>query len=285
MQDGFRDRILEHGGLAQFPGGAYSTDATAWAALALAVTHGDIECLRGARDRLCRDQQPDGRFALNGLFSQSLWVTPLAILALGRDTAYKVQRDRAAEFLLTISGEHSPRTVDSLVSHDTALRGWPWIDKTHSWIDPTSFAILALTSCGHTSHPRLAEATRMLLDRQLPSGGWNAGVKHVLGVEQRPLPENTATALCALANRSNQEDVSKSIAYLETQLRDIRTPWTLGWGLMALSSWNRRPGNADSWLTEAQSRESTLNPYSTADRALIELARHCRGGIRDLIQG
>jgi hypothetical protein len=72
---------------------------------------------------------------------------------------------------------------------------------THSWIEPTALGVIALKAAGHERHERVQEAIRMILDRQLPHGGWNYGNTFVFGRELRPMPESSGAALAGLAGQ------------------------------------------------------------------------------------
>src|SRR5262249_9989037 len=111
-------------------------------------------------------------------------------------------RRRAATWLLAEKGQPIPSEAaseGSIVGHDPSLIGWPWIDGTHSWMEPTALAILALGREGLAAHARVAEGVRLLYDRALPHGGWNYGNRSVFGRELRPQPGPTGLALLALA--------------------------------------------------------------------------------------
>jgi hypothetical protein len=101
------------------------------------------------------------------------------------------------QFLLGASGTHWEKKEDSPVAHDPSIRGWAWIEDTHSWIDPTVMALLALEVTGYREHPRFEEGIRMIMDRQLRQGGWNYGNTMVYGQELRPFPDTTGLALTA----------------------------------------------------------------------------------------
>jgi hypothetical protein len=122
---------------------------------------------------------------------------------------------------------------------------------------------LALRSSGHGEHPRVLEAVRMLLDRQLPSGGWNMGNTLVLGKELLPFPESTGHALTALNSFTTTEVVQKSLDYLNKIIQNLRTPLALAWGLFGLTSWNRRPENYRRLILETLERQEKYGPYDT----------------------
>ena len=74
---------------------------------------------------------------------------------------------------------------------------------THSWVEPTAINVLALRSADQAGHPRCREAVKLLLDRQLPEGGWNYGNTTVLGHVLRPQVQPTGLALAALAGETD----------------------------------------------------------------------------------
>ncbi len=142
--------------------------------------------------------------------------------------------------------------------------------------------MLALEATGRADHPRVVEARRLLLDRKLEGGGWNYGNTRVFGRGLRPLPESTGVALVALRNRTEAGGVRSSLAYLETQLVGIRTPFTLGWGLLGLAAWGVRPEAAGRWVEETLARAAQLGPFDTAHLALLLLGHV---GALDALQG
>ncbi len=90
---------------------------------------------------------------------------------------------------------------------------------THSWVEPTAINVLALRSAGQAGHPRCREAVKLLLDRQLPEGGWNYGNTTVLGHVLRPQVQPTGLALAALAGETDaRSKVQPSLDYLHRVL-------------------------------------------------------------------
>jgi hypothetical protein len=138
--------------------------------------------------------------------------------------------------------------------HDPTLTGWPWVVGTHSWVEPTGFALLALRAAGMTEHPRVREGFKLLLDRALPEGGWNYGNTRVMSNTLRPFPEATGVALAALGGESPDTRIDAGIVYLKHELVRIRAPMSLSWGLIGLGAWNTRPESDQEWLAEAANR-------------------------------
>lgn len=268
-------RALPEGGFAMFPGGPYRSDATAWATLSLAAARSggsNRATVELGRERLAAGQSEDGRVSVSPSEPGSFWPTPLAILAWHGSEDHAENRFRASEYLLRTQGKHWVKDENSPLEHDTSIQGWPWTKDTHSWVEPTSLSILALRISGHGDHIRVREGVRMLMDRQLPSGGWNYGNTRVFGTELYPQVDCTGIALSALAGYASEREVDESVRYLQVQLRTLRTPLSLGWGILGLGAWNRRPEQATAWLGECMKRQDRYGTYDTTLVSLLLLA-------------
>jgi hypothetical protein len=274
-----RTRVLALGGFAGKVGGGYRADATAWAAVALEAVGQRGEWLKAARSRLAAQQQADGRVSLSPPHPEAFWLTSLAILAWHQAPDYREAQARACHFLLTHTGRHWRRPPDAPYGHDTSLKGWPWIADTHSWVEPTALAVLALRITGRGEHARVKEAIRLLLDRQLPGGGWNYGNTSTFGRELLPFPESTGLALNALRGMAPPPQIQKSLDYLQSRLQEVRTPLALGWGLMGLASWGREPAGAGDWIGECLERQKRYGPYDTAAFSLLLVASRAPQGL------
>jgi hypothetical protein len=269
-----------------FPGEAYRTDATAWAIVALDATGSggrDRGAIESGRSLLAGSQLEDGRVSLTPSSPDSYWPTSLAILAWHGSEKHAEQRSRAINFLLRISGKHWVKEGNSPLAHDTSIRGWSWTQDTHSWVEPTSLAILALRIAGHGDHVRVREGIRLLEDRQLPAGGWNYGNTLVYGKEMYPQPDCTGLALSALAGCIPPPEVGKSLKYLQSQVTRVRTPLSLGWGILGLAAWGQKPGPATAWVTECMSRQEKYDVYDTTLVSLLLLALKSREGLVALL--
>lgn len=253
------------------PQGHYSTEATLWAALALKNLTEYGSHFQKTATFLASQQLEDGHLLLNGECSTVFWLAAPAVWAWHGIDEFQAQQDLAIQFLLANSGIHFPRTPQSATAHDTSIRGWPWVTDTHSWIDPTAMALMALR-LKHKSHPRAEEAVRMILDRQLPHGGWNYGNTKVFGNLLKPLPENTACALAGLAGYAELAQVEQSLDYLLSKIKNVRTPHTLSWSVVALKRWNMLPAEASAWLTECAGKSDYYGGYSTTYWAMLAWA-------------
>ena len=156
-----------------------------------------------------------------------------------------------------------------ILGHDTKLRGWPWVDGTHSWVEPTAYAMLGLRAARKYDHPHVHEAVRLLWDRMFTSGGWNYGNTRVLGNTLSPSPATTGIALSALAGEAPSTRVNVSVEYLVRELQHVRSPLTLGWGLIGLTAWDARPKEARQWLAESAAAAIHREPRPLEDALLL----------------
>jgi len=278
LLESLRQRAQRDGGFSNLAGGEYRADATAWAILALSAAGTSKDLIGRARASLADRQQGDGRVCISADHPESFWPTPLAVLAWQGSVEEREPLSRAVRFLLATAGTHWARKAGSVVTHDTSIRGWPWIAGTHSMVEPTSMSLLALRATGLGGHERAREGARMLMDRQLPKGGWNYGNTLVYGQELYPQVENTGLALCALAGDVPPEEVRSSLEYLAASIRTLRTPLSLGWGILGLGAWGRRPVRARDWIMESLERQEKYGPYDTPLLSLLILAFHARAG-------
>ncbi len=280
--DAIRQRALPGNGFANAAEGNYRSDATAWAVLALAAAgeEEDKERISLARTRLAAGQLQDGRVSLSPDHPEVYWPTPLAILAWHQSPPHQGNLGRAAQFLLQSSGRQS--RADEAVKLDFRLKGWPWVEKTSSWVAPTALAIIALKTAGFGDHPRLAEARRLIRDRECLQGGWNYGNSEVYGKELRPMPEDTGLALNALKDATAKSSLERSLGYLQAAVEKLRTPFALAWSLLGLGAWNERPAAASAWLSECLGRQERYGVYDTTSLALLVVAALAPGGLESV---
>ena len=139
--------------------------------------------------------------------------------------------------------------------------------------------LLALEAADMGSHPRAVEARRLLVDRQLESGGWNYGNTKTYCVELRPSMESTGLALHALAGHIAIEQVQKSVDYLLAEVPRTRSPLWLGWSILCLSAWNLRPADAETWIQESLRRQRDYGSYDTAWIGVLQLAARSANGL------
>lgn len=259
------DRALDR--LTWQPCCGYATDEsmaaepTALAALAL-LAHGRTATAGGAAakalDALAQHQHSDGRLATAPEADAPGWPTALAVLAWHRAKAANLRSfdseiAQGVEWLLSARGKPEPRSAQ--MGHDMSLVGWSWVTQTHSWIEPTAWAVLALKSHGLSAHPRVREAVRMLFDRQLPRGGFNYGNTVVLGQELRLHVQPSGLTLLALADEPEAgARLDRTCDALLPRLSPETASASLAYALLGLAALGRKPPSADAWLAAAALR-------------------------------
>ena len=293
-----------HGGWGYLPGSEPCAEPTALACLALSAqgieadafqnehspNHTRVVRLIGGLALLARLQRSDGSVSVALNIESPCWPTGLAVLAWtfsgsiadDRPNAhpptadwgclagprYRPPTEKAVDWLLHSSGK-TIAPNPTVYGHDTTLRGWSWVENTHAWVEPTAYAILALRCAGKGEHPRVREGTQMILDRAISGGGWNYGNPRVYRNTLRPFPGTTGIALTALAGQPSDSRIEASIAYLSHELRHVRSPLSLAWGLIGLTAWGRRPDEASIWLEECARRALRSVPNAMYDALLL----------------
>jgi hypothetical protein len=242
-----------------------ATEPTALVALALA--HSDASTTARACDWLLGVQSADGSLGIDAQRNSPCWPTGWAVLAWQAANTPQPAAAQAIAWMLRVAGrpiEYDAKHGDS-EGHDTLLCGWPWVESTHSWVEPTAINLLAMQSSGQAEHTRAREAVRMLLDRQLPAGGWNYGNTVVLGNTLRPHVQPTGMALWALQDEANV-DVTPSIDFLRRTLSAETTSASLAYALMGLAAHGATPADANAWLAAAARRTlaADASPYKLA---------------------
>jgi hypothetical protein len=242
------------------PGAAPCVEPTVLACLGLLASGPDGRAgdaaaeVRGSADWLADFQGRDGSLGVSAALPTPGWTTAYGLLLWGALGGYSAPRERAARWLLGQEGITVPNLDPGgrTAGHDTSLVGWPWVSDTHSWLEPTALAVLAMRRDGKADHPRVAGGLRLIRDRAIASGGWNYGNNRLFGSDLRPQPAPTGLALLALAGVDGRTgSVERAIGYLREALRETRAPQSLCWGVLGLRAWGSCPEAAGGWLREA----------------------------------
>ncbi len=235
--------------------GMICTEPTALALLALSATQAADERTPQAADEALRwlasIQNPNGSVGISQILPSPEWPTPYAILVWSGKGEYAEQTASATNWLLEWKGS-SLKNEPDVFAHDATIVGWPWVTQTHSWIEPTAMAVLALRKQGLSRHERVGDGLRLIINRSIPTGGWNYGNNVVFGSILRAQPTDTGMALTALRGIHGADAVAAlACTYLENIIQDLRAPQSLCWALLGLTAWKRRPADALKWLEEA----------------------------------
>src|SRR5436190_7855770 len=265
------DELVRLPAIGYMAGGAAAAEPAAVAALAF-VAHGRTDDAVKAAGVLASMQQSNGEVSVRAGEQSPGWPRSLAVVAwraTNRD-AYRGRIDSAVGWLLSNRGKGVERS--DTFGHNTELVGWAYAEQTHSWVEPTAFAVLALKAAGRYSEPAAREGVSVLLDRQLPGGGLNYGNTYVLGQLLRPHVEPTGIGLVALTGEMDSSGrIAKSLAWLRRNIGPETTPLSLGWGLLGLRAHGSDLPQADEWLSAAASRVQSRD-RSPHKLALLALA-------------
>jgi len=209
-----------------------------------------------ALDWLVDRQQADGSVGVTLEQTTPGWTTAQAVLAWaladrqasGEGLRYVTATARGTAWLLGARGV--PLERNEQLGHDSTL-----IEGTHSWIEPTAWAVLALKAVGLRQHARTREAVRLLVDRLLPEGGCNFGNTFVLG--QQLLPHMQSSGICLLALAGEKIDdprIDRTAEYLERQISRRTATASLSYSLLGLAAHDRQPTTAGPLLAAAAER-------------------------------
>ncbi len=274
-----RERFEEGVGFVNRAGGRARPDAAAWAILALAAAGTDAELVEKGRDQLAAAQSDDGRVSIAREHQETYWPTSLAILAWQGAPEHRHPQEKAAQFLVECSEVLTPETKKQIVGYDTTLRGWSWTADAFSWVEPTALAMIALRVARYQNHPRIQDAVTLLMDRQLPEGGWNIGAPVIFGRPLRPMPENTGMALQSLCGLVLRKDVEKAISYSREQLASLHTPLALAWTILGLRAWGEQIEGQAGYFLDVVARQQKYGVYDTVSLGVLLTAWFCENGL------
>jgi hypothetical protein len=275
----WRERLLarligvqrDDGSWAYRPGRRGAAEPTALAALACRGAAGMQSACAAALGWLRSVQQSDGAVPAVAGIANTGWTTPLAAvawMACGETQRVRDRYDenarRAIAWLLRSGGERVTQARAGF-GHDGELVGWAWISGTHSWVEPTAQAVLALRAAGMAGHARAREGVRLLLDRAMPQGGWNYGNNVVFGKALRPFPATTGVALTALAGEPPEPRIAAALKFGADSLERTRAPLSLAWTAIGLRAWDTARPSIEAKLADAAGAiEGDVQPHCEA---------------------
>jgi hypothetical protein len=182
--------------------------------------------------------------------SSPLWAAgSLTLLTLRRLGSAPNVQSALVERLLSSSVHQTEE--NPLVKLNGQLRGWPWVDGTFSWVEPTSYALVALKAAGMRKHERVLEAERLLCNRVCSDGGWNYGNPRVRNEDLPSMVPTTALATIALQGApTNAMIVARALALMEHQASAHPSSLALSWTVLCASVYGRSvPGILQLLLT------------------------------------
>lgn len=244
-----------------------NTECTSLSVSALETLTNDhsIANIKGGLDWLVQRQHAEGSWPLSDTSIDSSWTTALAIVALSRFPEYREQTVRGARWLLKQEGRTLgmlARLIWTLSSRNSTndlnpdLTGWSWVPRTFSWVEPTSYALIALKKIrpmltGTNVEERIQEGELMIYDRMCQGGGWNYGNSNVLGETLLPYPDVTAVALIALQDRRVPQANQESLRALRKMMQETDSGLALSWGSICLSVYGQ---DTSEWKRQIEKR-------------------------------
>jgi hypothetical protein len=198
---------------------------------------------------LAQRQNQDGSWPLNDVTQEGSWTTALAILALGGFSEHRSGMLRAARWLLQQEGS-KPGILAELILWATGktnvnelnkdLVGWSWVPNSFSWVEPTSYALMALkkvrASLVDTNvNERIQQGEAVIYDRMCKGGGWNYGNSKVMDYALWPYPDITAVALIALQDRAAESANRESMQRLREMVKEVDSGLALCWGAICFN--------------------------------------------------
>lgn len=268
-------------GWGYYTGKSGRVEPTGWALLALAAdrstSQGDdwppflqqhLSLFSSAQhdDGLLRElDAPLANFGTNGFVS--------AVLSSLRVPAATAVNTKLVAGLAAVKGV---RLAQTDLRQDNQLQGWPWVEDTFSWVEPTAWSLLALKRAGAASPPqaaaRTAEAERLLLNRVCLDGGWNYGNASTLGQDLRAYVPTTAIALLAMHDRRNLEPVQRSVRWLSDNRLSESSTMALSLASLALVLHGVAADDVVARLTEVVERAEQAGHLQAVAMAAYALA-------------
>lgn len=207
----------------------------------------------------------DGTYRLQRGRREAVWPTALVGFLHAASGTEGARLPRILSALLSIRGQQSEREDDDVNDIDGQLVGWPWAEGNFSWVEPTSWAILALRRAGHPDHPRAKEGLNLLLDRILAGGGLNYGNRRIFGISLEAIPGPSSLALLALQGMTDPR-IQETVGYLCRESVTNGDLEHLCWMRLALDVHSTLPGASEAVALlgeriRASHRERGATPY------------------------
>jgi hypothetical protein len=243
------------GGWGAVAGRQSNTESSALALMALRSIKNsqDNRDLRRAEEWLINSQNADGSWPYGAGAKAASWSTALAVIALSGSDVEGERLVRAGNWIVAQEGS-KPGILAKLivalsfqkkaVHLNDDLIGWSWTPTSFSWVEPTSYCLLALKKIksrlsANGVKERVEQAELMIYDRMCDGGGWNYGNAAVYGDPLWPYPDTTALALIALQDHRERHQNQVSLGVLKKAAEATNSGLALGWSSICLSLYSR----------------------------------------------
>lgn len=275
------------GGWGSVKGRRSKTEPTALAVMALQSRgerslESDLE--RGIR-WLEERQNADGGWPLDDVTHGSSWATALAMISLSSSPRHDSLVMKGAGWVIDQEGSKPGWLANLLftlsfkkraVNLNEDLKGWPWVSGTFSWVEPTSYSLMALKKLrrrltGTNAAKRIEQGELMIYDRICEGGGWNYGNKVVFGEKLWPYPEVTAVALIALQDHPDAEPNRMSLRALEEMLKQVDSGLALSWSVICFDLYGKNTAEWKKRLVKNFEKTEFLGETKSVALSLLAL--------------
>jgi hypothetical protein len=262
-----------------------NTEVTALGALALRSAGANGAAIEKAQSWLTQRQQADGSWPLNDRVKESAaWATALAMIALSEVPAQSERAVKAGNWLLQQAGG-KPGLLAKLILFVTRqkravrlnqdLIGWPWTAGNFSWVEPTSYCVIALKKLkqklpAEPFQERIDQAELMIYDRMCAGGGWNYGNAEVYDEKLWPYPDTTALALIATQDRRQRDENKISLRTLHELALKADSGLAIAWASICFALYGQDNSAFKSALAQRFAKSEFLGENKAL--ALAQLA-------------
>jgi hypothetical protein len=266
------------GGWGAVAGKHSNTEVTALGALGLRSAGADGARIDKAQNWLTQRQQADGSWPLNDSAKGASWATALATIALSAAPAQSERVVKAGNWLLQQAGSKPGWLVDLIlfvtgkknaVRLNQDLIGWPWTAGNFSWVEPTSYCMIALKKLkqnlpADSFQERMGQAELMIYDRMCAGGGWNYGNSEVYEEKLWPYPDTTALALIATQDRRERDENQISLRALREMALKTDSGLAVAWTSICFALY----GQDDSVFKNALAQRFAKSQFLGENKAL-----------------
>ncbi|NTV81108.1 MAG: terpene cyclase/mutase family protein [Candidatus Aminicenantes bacterium] len=232
------------GGWGYEPRRASLVEPSAFSVLALHARGDSPEAGRGLA-YLKSNQKDSGAVGTGPLDPEGSWMAYAALLAFHALGAGP-EEQRLKAWILGFEDASDRFTKEEIASiaarfrYDASIRGWPWTPRTTAWVEPTALFILGLRHAGvPATEKRIRSGVDLIIDRRVPSGGWNFGNPFSSSFELEASTMSTALALSALGAAGVPEsrpEARAGIRYIARAMNGDISTASLAWLLLAAKS-------------------------------------------------
>jgi hypothetical protein len=272
------------GGWGYFAGKAVRLEPTSWATLALLEARARLPDggLNADLAVLAGWQQPTGLLADTPPASPNLAFNGFAAVVLRRVREQHIVGVPSQEHVETqlLDGIRATKGLQirnsDFMRQDNRLQGWPWIDQTFNWVEPTAWCLLALKNARRVradarSDARIDQANRLLADRCCAVGGWNYGNSNVFGKDLHSYVPTTAVALLALQDQRDAPEVTRSVKWIRDNGTHEMSGMALSLALLVARVCREPTEVLEEQLCDVAARTGFFGNLATAAMALYAL--------------